>query len=147
MIQSLFINELNNIKIFTDGGSRGNPGLAAIGVYIDINGSKKSFGQVIGTTTNNVAEYEAMIFGLKKIKQLIGKTVSKQATISAFADSELLIKQLNGVYKIEDENLQKLWMQIWNLKMEFKEVKFAHVRREFNKDADKMVNLALDGKL
>ena len=133
-----------HVITYTDGGSRGNPGPAAIGAVIEYGGVKKVYGEEIGITTNNVAEYKAIIFALKKVKQLIGKEAAKMATIEMRMDTELAVKQLNGVYKIEMPHLQPLWMEIWNLKMDFKKVTFAHVPRENNREADRMVNRALD---
>lgn len=130
------------LVIYTDGGARGNPGPAAIGAVV---GSKK-YGEYIGETTNNIAEYKALVFALKKAKALIGKTKAKETEVECNADSELLVRQLNGEYKIEDENLQPLWLEIWNLKLDFKKVVFKHIPREKNKEADRMVNEALDKK-
>src|SRR3989344_515008 len=89
--------------IQTDGGSRGNPGPAALGVVITAsNGTlKKQYGESIGTATNNEAEYQAVIFALKKLKQLIGKEKAKKASVQFLVDSELLERQMNGHYKIE----------------------------------------------
>lgn len=131
------------IIIYTDGGSRGNPGDAAIGVVI----GDKEYGECIGKATNNVAEYSAVIFGLKKAKQLFGKDECADAEIEVRADSELVVKQMNGEYKIKEEELQKLFIEIWNLKTDFGKVTFHHISREENKLADKMVNKALDERL
>ena len=135
--------------IHTDGGSRGNPGPAAIGVVIKKSGGglKKEYGEFIGRTTNNEAEYRAVVFALKKVKQLIGKEEVGKAAVEVHADSELLVRQLGGQYKVVDEKIQKLFLEIWNLKLDFEEVIFKHVPREENKDADRMVNLALDKEL
>ncbi|MBI2626676.1 MAG: ribonuclease HI family protein [Parcubacteria group bacterium] len=132
--------------IHTDGGSRGNPGPAAIGVVIQSanKGLKKEYGEYIGEATNNVAEYKAVVFALKKLKQLIGTAKSSEAMVHIHVDSELLAKQLNGEYKIKEENIQKLFLEVWNLKTDFEHVEFVHVPREKNKDADRMVNAALD---
>lgn len=129
--------------IFADGGSRGNPGPAAIGFVV---GSKK-YGETIGHTTNNVAEYKAVVSALKKAKQLLGKSKSKQTELEVNVDSELLYKQMLGEYKILEPDLQTLFIQVWNLKQDFKSVSFKKIPREQNKEADKMVNEALDGKL
>ncbi|EKE20472.1 MAG: ribonuclease H [uncultured bacterium] len=134
----------NKIVIYTDGGSRGNPGPAGIGVWIKT--LDKKYGECIGIKTNNDAEYEALIFGLKKVKALLGKTKAKQFEIECYADSELMVKQLNHEYKLKEERIQKYFIEIWNLMLDFKEVKFNHVMREKNKVADEMVNAALDGK-
>lgn len=132
------------IIIYTDGGSRGNPGPAAFGVVIKYSGEKKEYGEFMGVATNNQAEYQGVIFGLRKVKQLIGKEQAKEAHLEVRSDSELLVKQLNGEYKVLDEHIQKLWIEIWNLKLDFKEVIFKHVFREDNSEADHMVNVTLD---
>ena len=129
------------IVMYTDGGSRGNPGPAGIGVWIETLGKK--YGECIGTKTNNEAEYMALIFGLKKLKQLLGKG-AKQSEILCYLDSELVVKQLNHEYKLKEERIQNFFIEIWNLMLEFKGVKFAHVMREKNKVADALVNEALD---
>jgi len=133
----------SKIIIYTDGGSRGNPGNAAIGVYFD-SPINKSYGEAIGKTTNNVAEYSAVVFALKKAKALLGGEKAEKAEITIRSDSELLVKQLNGEYKIKEENLVPLFIKIWNLKQDFKKVNFVHIPREKNKEADKLVNQALD---
>lgn len=134
----------NKIKIFTDGGSRGNPGPAAVGIVIEGLGLDKKFGEYIGETTNNEAEYKAAIIALKKVKQLIGLEKAGDAIIEFYVDSELLAKQLNGEYKVKEKNLQNLFMEIWNLKLDFGKVTFTHVLRDKNKEADKLVNNTLD---
>ncbi len=140
---------MNRFIIHTDGGSRGNPGPAAIGVVIEKSGGKlkHEYGEFIGIGTNNEAEYKAVIFALKKLKQLIGKEEAKKTKAEIHADSELLCRQLNGRYKIMDEKIQKLFLEVWNLKLDFGEVVFKHVPREENKGADRMVNVALDKEL
>lgn len=134
--------------VYTDGGARGNPGPAAIGVVIcDEKGNVlKKYGEYLGETTNNEAEYQAAIFALKKIKALWGKDVSKRSSVKVFADSELLVRQLAGKYKIEHPNIQKLFLQLWNLKIDFVEVAFSAMLREENREADELVNEALDAK-
>ena len=102
---------------------------------------------VIGHATNNVAEYSAIVFALKKAKQLLGKTKAKQTDIEVRMDSELAMKQLTGKYKIENPDLQPLFLEVWNLRLDFKSVSFVHVPREENTKADAMVNKALDNEL
>lgn len=131
------------IVMYTDGGSRGNPGPAGIGVYVETLGKK--YGECIGVKTNNEAEYMALIFGIKKLKQLLGKK-SKQSEIQCYLDSELVVKQLNHEYKLNDERIQRFFIEIWNLMLDFKTVEFAHVFREKNKVADALVNEALDNE-
>ncbi len=135
---------MDKVIIYTDGGSRGNPGPAAFGVVIRYQGEKKEYGEFMGRATNNQAEYQGVIFALRKVKQLIGKEKAKEASVEVRSDSELLVKQLNGVYKVLEEHIQNLWMEIWNLKLDFKEVIFKHVFREDNTEADRMVNVTLD---
>jgi ribonuclease HI len=97
--------------------------------------------------TNNEAEYKAVILGLKKLKALLGKEKVKQADVEIRADSELMVNQMNGKYKLSDERIQQFFITIWNLKTEFKSVSFKHIPREQNKEADKLVNQALDSEL
>lgn len=143
--------EKSKIIIHTDGGARGNPGPAAIGVVIT-GGSvgKKEYGEHLGEATNNEAEYKAVVFALKKLKQLVGNTEAKATDVEVVLDSELIERQLNGEYKIKEKNLQNYFVEVWNLKSDFNSVSFRHVRREENIDADRIVNQVLDregGKL
>ncbi len=133
---------MEKIIMYSDGGSRGNPGPAALGVYIETLG--KNYGEYLGVKTNNEAEYAAVIFGLKKIKALIGKAKAKETAVECRMDSELVCKQLNHEYKIENEKLQPLFLGIWNLTLDFGAVKFVCVRRELNTAADALANEALD---
>ena len=130
----------SSLLIYTDGGSRGNPGPAAIGAVV----GEKEYGESIGNTTNNIAEYKAVIFSLKKAKQLLGGAKAGNTEVELRTDSQLLVNQLNGEFKIKDKGLQPLFIDIWNLKQDFKKVKFIHVTRDKNKNADRMVNKALD---
>ncbi|MEK7554461.1 MAG: ribonuclease HI family protein [Patescibacteria group bacterium] len=129
------------LLISTDGGARGNPGPAAIGYIV----GGRRYGEVIGNTTNNVAEYKAVIAALKKAKQLLGKTEAKKTDVELRLDSELIYKQIGGQYKILEPELQTLFIEAWNLIQDFKSVTFKKIPREENKEADKMVNQALDG--
>jgi len=135
---------VNKIIIYTDGGSRNNPGPAAVGVWIET--LDKKYGEYIGEKTNNEAEYEALIFGLKKIKALLGKNKTKGYEIVCYLDSELVVKQLSHEYKLTEEHIQKLFIQIWNLMLDFGKVAFHHIRREKNTIADALVNEALDAR-
>jgi len=141
-------NHKEKLIVYTDGGSRGNPGPAAIGVVIkDADGRTiKSYGEAIGEKTNNEAEYTAVIFALKKIKALRGRERAKTMAIEFRMDSQLVVRQLNGEYKIEEERLFPLFIAIWNLRMDFGKISFGHVPREKNREADRMVNEALDKK-
>lgn len=138
------MSDSKKIIIHTDGGARGNPGPAAIGIVITIGNNTKEYGEKIGSTTNNVAEYKAVIFALKKAKQLLGKKNTKLYETEIHTDSELLAKQLNGLYRIKDKDLGLLFIEIWNLKQDFKKVTISHVPRESNRGADKLVNQSLD---
>lgn len=132
------------IVIHTDGGSRGNPGPAAIGFVIEYNGRKKEDAECIGKKTNNEAEYHALVCALKKAKQFVGKRIAKTINVQCYSDSELMVKQLNRKYKLKDEKIQKHFISIWNLTIDFKSVTFTHIKREHNKQADKLLNQALD---
>lgn len=137
---------MSDFVIHTDGGSRGNPGPAALGVVIESSDKtlKKEYGESIGIATNNDAEYQAVIFALKKLKALIGKDKAAHASVLVQMDSELIERQLNGHFKVNDERMGKYFVQIWNLKMDYASVAFEHVYREANQAADRMVNAALD---
>lgn len=140
---------MKKITIFTDGGSRGNPGPAAIGVVFCNERSQcfKQYSEYLGEgLTNNEAEYQAVIFALEKFKALFGKKIAQTSEIEIKSDSELLVNQLNGCYKILEEKLQPLFLKIWNLEIDFKKVKFSLIPREKNKEADALVNEALDGQ-
>jgi ribonuclease HI len=132
-----------NLTIFTDGGARGNPGHAGIGVDIqDANGeSLKLLKKYIGQTTNNVAEYRALILALKEAALLGGQTLQVNM------DSELIVRQMQGKYKIKEAGLKILAAEVFKLLNQFKNVDFRHVRREQNKIADKLVNEAIDAHL
>lgn len=133
---------MQKIILYTDGGSRGNPGPAALGVYVETLG--KRYGECIGTKTNNEAEYAAIVFALKKVRVLLGKKEAKQTELECRMDSELACRQLNHQYKIENAKLQPLFLEIWNLMLDFQSVSFVHVPREKNQAADAEVNRALD---
>lgn len=140
------LNNMEKIIVYTDGGSRGNPGPAGIGVFVaDEKGNTiKEYSGFIGIRTNNEAEYEAVILALQKIKALFGKEKSKNTELEIRMDSELVARQMNGIYKIENEKLIPLFMKIWNLKMDFGGVSFKHIPREQNKEADRLANEAMD---
>ncbi|MBI2450004.1 MAG: ribonuclease HI family protein [Candidatus Nealsonbacteria bacterium] len=133
---------MDKIIVYTDGGSRGNPGPSAIGAIINGRG----YAEFIGDGTNNEAEYKAVIFALKKSKALFGKERIKEAEVELRSDSELLVRQLNGEYKISEPRIQQLFIEVWNLKIDFGKVKFILIPREKNKQADRLVNEILDNK-
>lgn len=141
--------DTSKIIVYTDGGARGNPGPAAIGVVIENPSTllrAREYGEYLGDKTNNQAEYEAVIFALKKLKQLVGKKKTKEAEIEIRLDSELVVKQLTGEYKIKEPELQPLFIQVWNLRLDFKNMNFIHIPREKNRRADAIVNKILDRK-
>ena len=131
--------------IHTDGGARGNPGPAAAGFVIegDLVG-KKTGGEYLGEVTNNEAEYQAVILALKKLKHLIGGEKAEESSVEIHVDSELLERQMNGGYKIKNETIKNLFVEIWNLKTDFGEIIFKHIPREKNAEADRIVNQILD---
>ena len=140
---------MKKITIYTDGGSRGNPGPSAIGVvfYNEKKQIIKSYSEYLGDNlTNNEAEYQAVIFALKKFKALFGKKLAKNSEIELKSDSELLIKQFNGEYKVLEPRIQSLFIIVWNLRIDFKKIKFTLIPREKNRVADKLVNEALDNR-
>ncbi|MCD6550405.1 ribonuclease HI family protein [bacterium] len=140
---------MEKIIVYTDGGARNNPGPAAAGIVILNKEHKllKKYSQYLGDDlTNNQAEYMAVIFALKKIKALFGKKKAKNLSVEIRTDSDLLAKQLNGKYKILDPKIQPLFLDIWNLKFDFREVKFSSIPREKNKEADRLVNEAIERK-
>jgi ribonuclease HI len=130
----------NKLIIYTDGGARGNPGPAGIGAIAknDDNEIVFEISEFIGKTTNNQAEYRALVSAIKKAKQL------KTEEVDFFLDSELVVRQLNGEYKVKNKDLMPLFLEISNFKKQFKKITFSHVRREFNKEADKLANMAMD---
>lgn len=130
----------SKLIIHTDGGSRGNPGPAAIGaVLADTSGKTLAeISECIGETTNNQAEYRAVIAALAAAKKL------NATELEFYLDSELVVKQLKGEYKMKNKDLAPLFAQICQEKFNFKQVSFTHVRRELNKAADALVNQALD---
>lgn len=138
---------MNAINIHTDGGSRGNPGSAAYGFYItDYTGKEiHADGKVIGIATNNVAEYTAVIEALDWV--IRNKSLLPQFDrINMFMDSRLVVMQALGKFRIKNSNLLRLLMVIRKKESELEcEITYTHVPREQNKDADRYVNLALDG--
>lgn len=139
---------MSDITIFTDGGSRGNPGPAAIGVHIVDKGGKvvTELKRTIGNATNNFAEYEAVMQGLEAAKQHFGKKLNDME-VELKLDSELVKKQLNAEYQIKEPGLVPHFIAIHNLRVSsFPNLILTHVPRAQNKEADRLVNEALDGK-
>jgi ribonuclease HI len=123
-----------------DGASRGNPGQAGCGAVIyDENGAViDELFTYLGTTTNNVAEYQGLLMGLKAAIKRGAKRLRIQS------DSELLVRQLNGVYRVKNENLKLLYQEALELLGRFDAFSVTHVRREFNRVADRLANRAID---
>ena len=141
--QNKEVQYLMKLKIFTDGGSRGNPGEAAVGCVIlnDEDGTRLAeLSERIGIATNNVAEYMAVVTALKWVKREVGN-----ASIEFVVDSELIGKQLRGEYKVKDSNLKTIYLEAKELISAVGGVSnFTIVRREKNTEADALVNKALD---
>ncbi len=128
------------VHIFIDGASRGNPGPASIGVLLldTAGGTLKEYGRRIGEATNNVAEYTALLEALRLAKEL-GASVLK-----VHSDSQLLVRQFNGDYRVKSAHLLDYLKRIMKLRGDFKSVELLHVPREQNRRADRLANRALD---
>lgn len=140
--------------LHTDGGARGNPGPAGIGVVISVSapalarpGARiahtnilETISRYIGEATNNHAEYQALIAGLTRAKELGAQE------IDVYMDSELIVKQMKREYKVKNKGLASLFVKVWNLSQSFKKVTFTHIPREQNESADKLVNEAIDNE-
>lgn len=133
------------IIVHSDGGARGNPGPAAIGVVIERENGEmiEEISEAIGDTTNNIAEYTAVLRGLQVLEVLFGAKVSEME-VDWRLDSELVVKQLAGEYKVKNPGLRPLFEEIRDLRARFPKLTLKHVRREENKEADRLVNEALD---
>lgn len=126
------------MKLYTDGGARGNPGPAGIGgILLNEDNVVVEFSHYIGRTTNNVAEYKALIKGLQLAE---GKTNK----LECYLDSQLVVRQLKGEYKVKQPHLRQLVAQVHQLGAKFSSIKYQHIAREKNKRADGLVNQALD---
>lgn len=131
---------MDSIVIFVDGASRGNPGEAGIGVAVYDNKGKlmTEISRYIGIATNNVAEYKALIEGLK-----VGLEMNA-ANIHVKSDSQLLIRQLTGIYKVKSEGLKPLHEEAGNLLKKYRKYELEHIPREYNKHADKLANEGIE---
>jgi ribonuclease HI len=127
-------------RLFTDGGSRGNPGPAAYGYVLETEDGTvlAAHGEAIGRATNNVAEYRALVEGLRKAAAL------ELDEVEVISDSELLVHQMRGDYKVKNEALRELWLDANDLERKLGKVTYTAVRREHNELADRLVNEALD---
>jgi ribonuclease HI len=126
--------------LWTDGGARGNPGPAAFAYVLEAEdgGALAAHGEAIGVATNNVAEYSALVAGLEKAVELGVRE------LEVVSDSELMVKQMRGEYKVKNEALRELWARAGRLAREVGSVRYTAVRREHNALADRLVNEALD---
>jgi ribonuclease HI len=138
----------NYFTIFSDGGARGNPGDAAYGwLLFDPNGQLIQLnGKYIGVATNNLAEYTGILEALKYAKKNKKGFDQEISNLKCVLDSELIVKQLNKQYKVKNQELKKLYIQIQDILKDFEHVEFTHVRRENNIHADKLVNIILNAK-
>jgi probable phosphoglycerate mutase len=127
-------------RLSTDGGARGNPGPAAYGYVLEAEDGHvlDARGEAIGTATNNVAEYRGLVAGMRKAAEL---AVTELEVVS---DSELLVKQMRGEYRVKNEALRALWEEAADLERRFDRVRYTAVRRAHNELADRLVNEALD---
>jgi ribonuclease H / adenosylcobalamin/alpha-ribazole phosphatase len=127
-------------RLSTDGGARGNPGPAAYGYVLETDEGTvlAAHGETIGTATNNVAEYRALVAGLEKALEL------QVDEVDVVSDSELLVKQMRGEYKVKNEALKELQREAARLAGQLRSVSYTAVRREHNELADQLVNEALD---
>ena len=127
-------------RLFTDGGARGNPGPAAYGFVLESEDGTvlAAEGEAIGTATNNVAEYSGLIAGLEKAIEL------HVPQVEVVSDSELMVKQMRGEYRVKNEALRELYDEATALARRLGNVEYRHVKRAHNELADKLVNDALD---
>ncbi len=125
--------------MYSDGGARGNPGKAATAFFIFEEKNLIAFdGEYLGVTTNNIAEYKALLLGLQySLKKGI-------KNINCKLDSELVVKQLKGEYKVKNAGIKPIFEEIKSMLSNFDSVNFEHIKREKNKNADKLVNVILD---
>jgi probable phosphoglycerate mutase len=129
-------------RLFTDGGARGNPGPAAYGFVLEAEDGTllASQGEAIGVATNNVAEYSGLIAGLKEAIEL------GLSELEVVSDSELMVKQMRGEYKVKNEALRELSLEAGRIARQLGAVEYRHVKRAHNELADRLVNEALDAQ-
>lgn len=148
-ISSESIQQTGYAVMYCDGASSGNPGHSGIGVVITLTGEdagilgtnkQHDISEYIGEATNNVAEYSALIKGLETAREL---GIRK---IKVYLDSELLVRQMNGIYKVKNKNLISLWKKAKDILKDFDICKISHVRRELNKEADALARKASLGR-
>ncbi len=127
-------------RLFTDGGARGNPGPAAYGFVLEAEDGTvlAAHGEAIGVATNNVAEYSGLIGGLRRAVEL------HVSDVEVVSDSELMVKQMRGEYKVKNEALRELSLEAARIARQLGSVEYRHVKRAHNELADRLVNEALD---
>ncbi len=133
--------------IYTDGGARGNPGPSGAGAVIkDESGATvKELHKALGVQTNNFAEYSAVIIALDGLKRLVPEARRKDTQVQFYMDSELIARQLSGIYQIKEATLFPLYIAVHNYRVaEFPNMTFTHIPREKNKEADRLSNVAMD---
>ncbi len=133
--------------LYADGGARGNPGPAGAGAVVFDSIGKRivEVSDYLGVATNNIAEYEAVLRGLKKLKDEYAESFFKNASVTVKMDSKLVIEQLKGAYKVKHPNLVPRYLEVKNvIARYFSQVDFVHVPREQNADADELANQAMD---
>ena len=132
----------NAITVYVDGAAKGNPGPAGIGVRLELQGIVLSeHSEYIGTATNNVAEYKALIYGLEIARRY------RVTRVNVISDSELMVRQLNGEYKVKNENLLPLYRSARELAGSFEEFRIRHVSRTENQHADRLANQGIKESL
>ncbi|MGH2973592.1 MAG: ribonuclease HI family protein [Solirubrobacterales bacterium] len=133
--------EIEKLVVNVDGGARGNPGPAAIGAVVQAPGGEvlEEHGERIGRATNNVAEYKALLLGIERAAALGARE------LELVGDSELIVKQVKGEYKVKDATMRELHARVKEALRDFDSWSIRHVRREHNGEADRLVNEALDG--
>lgn len=136
---------LIEVLVHSDGGARGNPGPAAAGIFLEIPAENLRLlrGKYLGDNTNNYAEYQGVILGLKTLQEILGEK-TLQTQVKFFLDSSLIVNQLNGLFRLKALNLSELFSEVRQLEKNFSVVSYQHVPREKNKEADKAVNQSLD---
>jgi ribonuclease HI len=140
------VGVMEKVIAYTDGGARGNPGPAGLGVYITDGDGKalKEVAQFLGNATNNFAEYNGVMVALQTLKAMFGKT-TKEMDVEIRLDSELVKKQLNNEYQIKEPGLVPMFIEIHNLRVSsFPNLTLTHIPREKNKEADRLSNEAMD---
>ncbi len=134
---------VKELIIYTDGASRGNPGEAGAGaiIYGEEGTVIKKVKKYLGTTTNNVAEYMALIIALNEALKLKGEV------LHLYSDSELMVRQIKGIYKVRDRKMQALWREVKKLLAQFIQYDIICIDRRKNREADELANLAIDEQI